>query len=190
MIYPNKRNGFTLLELLIVVVIIGILAAVALPQYKKSVIKSKAAQMQNLLDTVIKASDLYYLQNAKYPKSFDDLDIEINLPTSSTRTCLNDMGYASIKQIGDFAIAIHKGNDSTLPHVNVIAAYFTTGKYKCRGFARIQEWKTNHRNYTYCMEARYNLACGTYCENGIFCTDIMGYHNQQSVTSGLMTIYY
>lgn len=40
----KNKLGFTLLELLVVVLIIGILSAIALPQYKKTVEKSKAAQ--------------------------------------------------------------------------------------------------------------------------------------------------
>ena len=39
----NKRRGFTLLELIMVIVIIGVLAALAVPQYSKMVEKARAA---------------------------------------------------------------------------------------------------------------------------------------------------
>ena len=184
-----KNKAFTLIELLVAILIIGILAAIAVQQYKKAVIKSKAAHMQSLLNEVVRASNRYYLQNGEYPKKFEDLDIEINLP-SGRRTCLVDLGDASIKQSGDFAIAIHSGNNSNLP-LNVIAAYFITGKYKCRGFSRIQKWFNEpQEDVTYCMEARYNLDCGTFCERGIFCKEIMGNKSGKATASALIFEYY
>ena len=185
-----KNKAFTLIELLITILIIGILAAIAVQQYKKAVIKSKAAHMQTLLDNVVKASDRYYLQNGEYPKTFEDLDIEIELP-SGRRTCLTDLGDASIKQSGDFAIAIHSGSDAWSWKANVIAAYFITGKYKCRGFLRVQKWKNApHKDITYCMEARYHLDCGEFCEMGIFCKDIMGKKRSQNDAGGQIIEYY
>ena len=186
-----KNKGFTLIEVLITVLIIGILAAISVTQYKKAVMRSKAAQMQTLLNAVVKESDLYYLQNGTYPKSFDDLNIGITLPTLNTRTCLRDLGGASIKQSGDFVIAIHSGNDTTLQSINIIAAYFITGKYKCRGFTRVQQWRTSpHDDGIYCMEAYPSLNCGTNCEQGIFCKDIMGNKRSKTIAGGQITEYY
>lgn len=61
--YSTKARGFTLIEVLVVVLIIGVLAAIALPQYQKAVIKSRITQMWVLLKVYEEALDLYFLEN-------------------------------------------------------------------------------------------------------------------------------
>ena len=68
---------FTLIELLVVVLIIGILSAIALPQYEKAVEKSQASQALTLLKSVAQAAEAYYLENGTYATKFEELSISI-----------------------------------------------------------------------------------------------------------------
>jgi len=77
MTHKNTRRGFTLVELLVVVLIIGILAAVAVPQYQKAVYKSRTAEAVSMLKAIIQAQEVYYLANDEYTTDIRKLDIEV-----------------------------------------------------------------------------------------------------------------
>jgi prepilin-type N-terminal cleavage/methylation domain-containing protein len=73
-----KNRAFTLIELLIVVLIIGILAAIALPQYQKAVFKSRAAEAISMLHAINRAWDLCTLERGEWcPQDFTILSIEM-----------------------------------------------------------------------------------------------------------------
>ena len=83
-----KNHAFTLIELLVVVLIIGILSAIALPQYQKAVDRARYMQAVTLAEAVAKANQVYFLANNEYAHSFDELDVQLPTPTS-----IDDHGY-------------------------------------------------------------------------------------------------
>ncbi|WP_374244991.1 prepilin-type N-terminal cleavage/methylation domain-containing protein [Zoogloea sp.] len=66
---PRLQDGFTLVELLIVVVILGVLAAIAIPQFSASTDDSKAAALDATLSNLRTAIELYYQQHGSYPSA-------------------------------------------------------------------------------------------------------------------------
>lgn len=68
-----KKNGFTLLEMLIVVSIILILSAVAMPRFTSASKQAKIAKIQADLHTISNAAALYEIDNGAYPTSVADL---------------------------------------------------------------------------------------------------------------------
>lgn len=68
-----ERNGFTLVELLVVMAIIAMLLSLAAPRYFNSLDKSKEAVLRENLFTTRQALDKYFGDNGKYPDTLDDL---------------------------------------------------------------------------------------------------------------------
>jgi len=73
---PRKsEQGFTLVELLIVVIILAIMSAIAIPQFGSSTEDAKVSSLETNLAELRAAVELYYHQhNSRYPGSYDEAD--------------------------------------------------------------------------------------------------------------------
>ncbi len=77
---PRSRKGFSLVELSVVVIIIGVLAAFGIPRMLKSVERSKSAEAFKYLAAVRAAQERYQAREGTYAALQTDLDIEQSAP--------------------------------------------------------------------------------------------------------------
>jgi len=70
------KKGFTLIELMTVVIIVGILAAVAVPLYRAQVKKAIASEGAALVGSVRTAERVYYAEHNSYTDDADELTLE------------------------------------------------------------------------------------------------------------------
>ena len=73
----KPQTGFTLIEIIIVIVIIGILAGIALPRYGKMTEHSRIPEALTILSSIQKAEKRYAVEHGEYAFSFADLDINV-----------------------------------------------------------------------------------------------------------------
>lgn len=72
-IHKNRKNGFTLIEMLIVFALIGILVGLGLPQYKYATKRARESVLKENLFQMRKLIDQYYADKGKYPYSLQAL---------------------------------------------------------------------------------------------------------------------
>ena len=72
----RRCSGFSLIEVMIVVVIIGILAALAYPTLEGYLQRTRQTEARTNLSALYTAQKIYFATNRTYASSFDDLDVQ------------------------------------------------------------------------------------------------------------------
>ncbi len=94
-----RQWGFSLLELMIVVAVIGILAMIALPNYIDQVEKGRRAEGRAALLTVAQAQERFYTANGSYAANLGSINAN-DLPTINNVTGLTENGYYTVSTTG------------------------------------------------------------------------------------------
>jgi general secretion pathway protein G len=118
----RQDAGFTLVELMIVMAIIGVLAMVAVPSYISAIKHAREAVLKEDLHTLRAAIDSYTMDKQKAPQSLDDLlqdgylkSIPEDPMTKSATTWVTDTSDSmhSLDQTDPGIDDIHSGSDET-----------------------------------------------------------------------------
>lgn len=97
----DEQRGFTLIELMIVVAIIGVLAAIALPAYRDYVSKSQLGTAQHELESGRVLFESQVVTNASENVSLADIGMKTNTPR-----CTNSVSYDPSTGVGDITCTL------------------------------------------------------------------------------------
>jgi general secretion pathway protein G len=87
------QRGFTLIEIMVVVVILAVLGALVVPKILENVDKARVTRAQSDIRAIQTALDLYRLDNFKYPTTEQGLQALVTQPTDPTITNYRSGGY-------------------------------------------------------------------------------------------------
>ncbi len=105
-----NKKGFTLIELIVVVIVIGILATFAVPQYLKATTRARVAKAKNALALIVRAEKMYRTKYDAYKPVTDNA----SLATATTSLgVLSDVGLTKLTTDTDWAYTVTSGDAAT-----------------------------------------------------------------------------
>ena len=114
----KNKKAFTLLELLVVVLIIGILAAIALPQYQMAVGKARFSELKTLTKTFQQSVQRYYIIHNTYAGINDDIQVlDVELPSESKCSIIDSSLLRCCKKIFNTQMCFYMKSNTGKPFI-------------------------------------------------------------------------
>lgn len=108
-----NQRGFATLEVILMVMVIGILASIAVPRFTNVTTAANTAKIQSDLSTIDTAISIYYMEKGSYPSGINDLSdylmdaTNVKPPTgkayvNGTEEDISDTSYSITEDNGDY----------------------------------------------------------------------------------------
>lgn len=135
-----KQSGFTLVEILVVVTILGILAAIVIPKFMSRPDDARLVKVKQDLLAIQSALNLYKLDNGFYPSTDQGLQALVSKPTSSPEPRnWKDDGYLDQVPMDPWGLAYGYLNDNEKLRI------FSYGPKGKDGDSEIGNWNINEK---------------------------------------------
>lgn len=90
---PRRRRGFSLIEVMVVVAIIGVIASIALPSLQSYVWRARRNEAFLNLNGIYKSQKTYLVENGRYGSTFEEIGFEISGATMVDPTTIQSRFY-------------------------------------------------------------------------------------------------
>ena len=162
----KNKIGFTLVELLVVVLIVGVLAAVALPQYQKTIEKSKAVQAKTLLSALDKSVKVYFLNQGTYPVQLDELPIQIPAWAGTDHAFISTSHWKEWHAAKDWNVAYYNGDGNVGVRMERLSGKYRGAFFQWNWMVKEDQRSFVPENKVFCGEISpdFKPSEGSYCQ--------------------------